>query len=152
MASTIHSTKQKERNPLSATTKTKASTAKAYIENKYSKRRKENTNRKQEWGILAQCMDELNLNSQEQTLIREGILHKEAEQMREKRTTVSVFDFTPLKIIGKGAFGEVRLVRHKDTQEVLALKKMKEEEILHRNQVQHVQTERDILASSDIPG
>lgn len=70
-------------------------------------------------------MNELNLNSQEQILIREEILHTEAGQMREKRKTVSVFDFISLKIIGKGAFGEVRLVRHRHTQEVLALKKMK---------------------------
>lgn len=31
-------------------------------------------------------------------------------------------DFTPIKVIGRGAFGEVQLVRHKSTQKVFAMK------------------------------
>lgn len=31
-------------------------------------------------------------------------------------------DFTLIKVIGRGAFGEVQLVRHKSTQKVYAMK------------------------------
>ncbi len=34
-------------------------------------------------------------------------------------------DFTPLKIIGKGAFGEVRLAKWNKTSEPVAVKKLK---------------------------
>lgn len=34
-------------------------------------------------------------------------------------------DFTPLKIIGKGAFGEVRLCKWLKTAEPVAIKKLK---------------------------
>ena len=38
---------------------------------------------------------------------------------------LSVDDFEPLTIIGRGAFGEVRVVRKKDTGEVFAMKKLR---------------------------
>lgn len=38
-------------------------------------------------------------------------------------------DYELLSIIGRGAFGEVRIVRHRATGEVLAMKKMKKAEM-----------------------
>jgi serine/threonine kinase 38 len=38
---------------------------------------------------------------------------------------ISVKDFIPRKIIGRGAFGEVRVCRDRKTNEVVAIKKMK---------------------------
>lgn len=51
-----------------------------------------------------------------------------------------------MKIIGRGAFGEVRVCRHRKTGEVVAIKKMKKTEMIYKNQVAHVRAERDILA------
>lgn len=51
-----------------------------------------------------------------------------------------------MKIIGRGAFGEVRVCRHKKTGEVVAIKKMKKNEMIYKNQEKHVRAERDILA------
>ena len=36
---------------------------------------------------------------------------KETEFLRLKRSQLGVADFEPIKVIGKGAFGEVRLVQ-----------------------------------------
>ena len=60
-----------------------------------------------------------------------------------------MFDYEPLKIIGRGAFGEVRLCRHKKTDEVVAIKKMKKNEMINKNQEKHVRAERDILSISN---
>lgn len=57
-------------------------------------------------------------------------------------------DFDPLSIIGRGAFGEVRICRYKETGEVVAMKKMKKSEMLYKNQVSHVRAERDILVKA----
>jgi len=57
-----------------------------------------------------------------------------------------VEDFEPLKIIGRGAFGEVRLVRQKSTGEIFAMKKLKKSEMVRRGQVDHVKAERNLLA------
>ena len=62
------------------------------------------------------------------------------------RVKISVRDYEPLKIIGRGAFGEVRVCRDKKTGEIVAIKKMKKNEMVFKNQVAHVRAERDILA------
>jgi serine/threonine kinase 38 len=58
-----------------------------------------------------------------------------------------VRDFEPIAIVGKGAFGEVRVCREKATGQVVAVKKMKKEEMYKKNQIIHVRTEREILKS-----
>ena len=93
-------------------------------------------------------MDKLNLNEQEQEIIKQDILHKEAELNRKARRKISVFDFDPLKIIGRGAFGEVRVCRLKETNEIVAMKKMKKSEMIYKNQVSHVKAERDVLVKA----
>jgi len=70
-------------------------------------------------------MEDMNLSQQEKELIKQEILHKESENYRLQRTKLTVKDFIPRKIIGRGAFGEVRVCRHKQTSEVVAVKKMK---------------------------
>lgn len=58
-------------------------------------------------------------------------------------------DFEPLKVIGRGAFGEVRLVQKKDTGHVYAMKILRKMDMLEKEQVAHVRAERDILVEAD---
>jgi serine/threonine kinase 38 len=41
--------------------------------------------------------------------------------------------------------------RKKDSGEIVAIKKMKKEEMIYKNQVGHVRAERNVLANADIP-
>lgn len=50
-----------------------------------------------------------------------------------RRKKITVKDFEPLQIIGRGAFGEVRICKIKETGEVVAMKKMKKQEMLYKN-------------------
>ena len=52
-----------------------------------------------------------------------------------KRCKLTVTDFIPLKVIGKGAFGEVRLVQKADTGHVYAMKILRKKEMLDKEQV-----------------
>lgn len=61
--------------------------------------------------------------------------------------TVSVKHFKQLKVIGKGSYGKVLLVEKNDTKKMYALKILKKNEILRRNQLQHTLDERRILVS-----
>ena len=45
--------------------------------------------------------------------------------MRQMRKKLSIREFEPLSIIGRGAFGEVRVCRQKTTGNIVAIKKMK---------------------------
>jgi serine/threonine kinase 38 len=71
--------------------------------------------------------------------------------MRVKRQRVTVRDFEPVEIIGRGAFGEVRLCRTRSNGEIVAVKKMKKSEMIYKNQIGHVRAERDILAAANNP-
>jgi len=66
---------------------------------------------------------------------------------REKKLTFS--DFQTVKIIGRGAFGEVRLVRKKDDEKLYALKKMKKAKLLKNDQVAYARQERDLMTMAD---
>merc|ERR1711971_832676 len=74
---------------------------------------------------------------------------RETEYLRMKRAKLGVDDFEPLKVIGKGAFGEVRLVQKVDTGHVYAMKVLRKAEMVEKEQVAHVRAERDILVEVD---
>jgi len=57
----------------------------------------------------------------------------------------SLDSFKMIKVIGKGSFGKVFLVREKQTNEMFALKVLKKDNIIKRNQVEHTKTERSVL-------
>jgi len=64
----------------------------------------------------------------------------------EEKLTVNDFDL--LKIVGKGAFGKVMLVRKKnsaDEGKVYAMKVLKKDVIAAKGQIEHTKSERDIL-------
>jgi serine/threonine kinase 38 len=131
--------------------KDRAESAKAYIESKYQKLNKDESNRKQAFDILHHKMQKLNLSGPEQELIKQDILHKEAELNRKMRKKISTRDFDPLSIIGRGAFGEVRICRHIESGEVVAVKRMKKAEMINKNQVNHIKAEREVLVKAKNP-
>lgn len=58
-------------------------------------------------------------------------------------------DFEVLKIIGRGAFGEVCLVRMKDCDEIYAMKILNKWEMLKRAETACFREERDVLVFGD---
>ncbi|KAF8709076.1 AGC NDR protein kinase, partial [Rhizoctonia solani] len=76
---------------------------------------------------------------------------KESTFLRLRRTKLGLEDFRTVKVIGKGAFGEVRLVQKTDTGKIYAMKTLQKAEMLKRDQLAHVRAERDVLAESDSP-
>ncbi|ROW09143.1 hypothetical protein VPNG_05779 [Cytospora leucostoma] len=76
---------------------------------------------------------------------------QEAKYLRFLRTRNKADDYEVLKLIGKGAFGEVKLVRKKTDGKVYALKSLVKTEMVAGEQVARVRAERDILAESDSP-
>jgi serine/threonine protein kinase len=65
-----------------------------------------------------------------------------------RRMKINIRHFEPHKIIGRGAFGEVRVCRKAKSGDVVAIKKMKKTEMIYKNQVNHVKAERDIMVQS----
>jgi serine/threonine kinase 38 len=91
----------------------------------------------------------------------------EVESRRLRRQKISVSQFETIKLIGKGAFGEVRLCRDLKSGDIVALKVsqytpfcqifiahscpkvLDKSEMRRRNQVMNVRSERNLLAVAD---
>jgi len=83
------------------------------------------------------------------------------EPVAENGKKITVDNFEPLAIIGKGAFGKVRLVRPKNEINspsnisnncgLYAMKSMYKKAMITKNQIGHIRAERDILSLSENP-
>ncbi|KAJ7539678.1 hypothetical protein O6H91_11G105100 [Diphasiastrum complanatum] len=130
-------------------TKQKVAAAKQFIENHYKAQMKNLQDRKERRSSLERKLADANLPEEEQNNFLKDLEKKETEYMRLQRHKMGADDFELLTIIGRGAFGEVRLCREKLTGQVYAMKKLKKSEMLRRGQVEHVKAERNLLAEVD---
>ncbi|KAK9238712.1 kinase-like domain-containing protein [Lipomyces kononenkoae] len=142
-----------ERNPdqFSKITLQRAAAAKLKIENFYQLNVSHAVERNQrrvelENKLATERGSEERKNRQLQNLGR-----KESTFLRLRRTRLVLDDFHTVKVIGKGAFGEVRLVQKKDTGKIYAMKTLLKSEMFKKDQLAHVKAERDVLAGSDSP-
>ncbi|CAF0760983.1 unnamed protein product [Brachionus calyciflorus] len=127
----------------------KVNKAKVMLENYYNNLLQECDEREERYRKLEEQMKAEGLTEQQKNERRQIHAIKETEFLRLKRLKLSYNDFSPLKVIGKGAFGEVRLVQKKDTGHIYAMKILRKKDMLLKEQVAHVRAERDILAEAD---
>ncbi|XP_056115261.1 microtubule-associated serine/threonine-protein kinase 2 isoform X5 [Rhinichthys klamathensis goyatoka] len=72
-------------------------------------------------------------------------------QPQSKTKTPREEDFETIKLISNGAYGAVFLVRHKETRQRFAMKKINKQNLILRNQIQQAFVERDILTFAENP-
>ncbi|KAF7830621.1 serine/threonine-protein kinase tricorner [Senna tora] len=130
-------------------TRQKAAAAKQFIENHYKNHLQGLQDRKERRRALQRRAQEAKISVEEQEEMLRNLERRETEYMWMQRHKIGIDDFDQLTVIGKGAFGEVRLCRSKSTGEVFAMKKLKKSEMLSRGQVEHVRSERNLLAEVD---
>mmetsp|Transcript_7435 Transcript_7435/g.11093 ORF Transcript_7435/g.11093 Transcript_7435/m.11093 type:complete len:636 (-) Transcript_7435:401-2308(-) len=67
------------------------------------------------------------------------------EEAARTRRTINLDAFKIIKVIGKGSFGKVFLVRDKADKVLYAMKVLKKDYIIRKKQVEHTKTERSVL-------
>uniref|UniRef100_A0A673N2V2 non-specific serine/threonine protein kinase n=1 Tax=Sinocyclocheilus rhinocerous TaxID=307959 RepID=A0A673N2V2_9TELE len=142
-------TSQTSCSSMSNHTKERVTMAKVTLENFYSNLISQHEEREMRQQKLEKVMDQEGLGDEEKGLRRSEHARKETEFLRLKRTRLGLEDFESLKVIGRGAFGEVRLVQKKDTGHVYAMKILRKADMLEKEQVGHIRAERDILVEAD---
>ncbi|XP_010556855.1 PREDICTED: serine/threonine-protein kinase tricorner [Tarenaya hassleriana] len=147
--STMANPPKPEGELLSKATKQKVAAAKQYIENHYKEQMKILQERKERRKMLEEKLADADVSEEDQNNLLKFLEKKETEYMRLQRHKMGADDFELLTMIGKGAFGEVRVCREKTTGHVYAMKKLKKSEMLRRGQVEHVKAERNLLAEVD---
>lgn len=81
---------------------------------------------------LEDQMAEMSIPDTDKEKYREVFAKAEADAQRDSRKRLTTDDFEPLALIGKGAFGEVRLVRMRErfSKEIYAMKSMLKEAMI----------------------
>lgn len=124
-------------------TQAKANMAKYYLEREFKNffsRDKQIRLRTQRIRSLSSCqLAEYKLREQQKSV------------KRLTRRTFKVDQFEKIQIIGRGAFGEVWLVRDKVDQHIYAMKVLKKKELIKKNQILNTIVEKDFLVQNDNP-
>ena len=123
--------------------------AKQCLEAKYTRVNKLKEDREMRKQNLRAKMEEMQLDPEKQQEAEALHDRNETEHLRSQRLKLTVQDFDQLDIIGRGAFGEVRLCREKTSSNIYAMKKLKKAEMVLKGQVQHVHAELEVMSEAD---
>ena len=93
------------------------------------------------------------LTESQKGVLRSDLAREEVLAEKESRRKMTTNDFEPLLVIGRGAFGEVTLVRTSTSKsgdgKIYAIKSMKKEHMRQKHQTHHVRAEREALSMAD---
>jgi len=92
-----------------------------------------------------------NMEAEEYDVIRDAPLAAGSSSSTGPRKKISLSQYEIIKVIGKGSFGKVFLVREKSSGTILAMKVLKKDYIIQKNQVEHTKTERNVLGHVNHP-
>ena len=121
--------------------------SKQYIERKYNFKVHKNN-------IMKNIIDKLNLcNIKEEKInqIKKEIYQKEMETYRKAREKLTIKNYESISIIGRGAFGEVHVCKEKKTGAIVAIKKIKKDVLMAKNQILHVRNEQLLMSNVKSP-
>ena len=125
----------------------KVKIAKKYIEHKYNIQAAKNF----EWNGIINRINSLKLCEKEKQKIKKEIYKQEMIKSRKSREKQSIRDYESIAIIGRGAFGEVHVCREKKTGKIYAIKKIKKNIIVLKNQVIHILNEQFFMSRAKSP-
>lgn len=140
----------------------RAERAKAILNSRYTGIRRNQENVKKHKLILEKEMMARNVPEEHKSMLRNRLQKEENEIQKALRRRVTPADYESLAVIGRGAFGEVRLVRRRpqttasgttksdpEAGKIYALKSMKKQMMVMKNQVGHVKAEKNALATAE---
>eukprot|EP00002_Diphylleia_rotans_P020946 TRINITY_DN4074_c0_g1_i1.p1 TRINITY_DN4074_c0_g1~~TRINITY_DN4074_c0_g1_i1.p1 ORF type:complete len:396 (-),score=71.54 TRINITY_DN4074_c0_g1_i1:190-1377(-) len=67
------------------------------------------------------------------------------------KTQVSVDDFQPICVLGRGGFGKVMLVQKRDTERLYAMKSLHKSKLIESDEVEGTKTEKEVLKKINHP-
>ena len=132
---------------ISQRTYDRAKVAKEYIENKYNLKSVLST----KWSDLIQKIQNSNINEHKKQELINKINQIEVQKIRKNREKQTIREYESLKIIGRGAFGEVHVCREIKTGKIYAIKKIKKDVLLQKNQVIHIRSEQQFMSKVKSP-
>ena len=125
----------------------KVTIAKQYITRKYNLKTVKNT----EWNNIIEKINKLNIPDSEKEKVKKEIYNNEMNKSRKLREKQTIREYKSLAIIGRGAFGEVHVCKEIKTGKIVAIKKIKKEILIQKNQIIHIRNEQLIMSKIKSP-
>lgn len=94
---------------------------------------------------------EFQMPSQSELEERKSRATKGTIYSKEKGKQVGLSDFEKIKVIGKGTFGKVYLVRHKGDGNIYAMKSIRKDVMIENDQIESAKMEKQILFQNKHP-
>ena len=132
---------------ISQRTYDKVKIAKEYIENKYNLKSLFSNKLKN----IMQNIQNLNIDEDLKMKIIKEINDIHIQKIRKNREKQTIREYESLKIIGRGAFGEVHVCREIKTGKIYAVKKIKKDVLLKKNQIIHIRSEQQFMSKVKSP-
>lgn len=82
------------------------------------------------------CVDYDHFNPDDPSMVA---IAKELAMISAK---VNIQDFRILKVLGRGSYGKVTLIQHKEEGDLFALKTLRKRKVIKTSQVEHTKSER----------
>jgi len=111
-------------------TKDRSEAAKFYLQKSMQDRRASQEARKARREKLEEALKNSGLPEDKKDLLRKEFLERESKFTREQRAKLDATHFVDIKVIGRGGFAQVKLVRKKDSGQVYAMKMLRKAEVI----------------------
>ena len=121
----------------------KVKIAKEYIERKYNLK----SSKSKELNALVKkifCFSSFEIS-------KEFMLSKFRHEEQKNRRKQTIWDYIIIKIIGRGAFWEIHVYRAIETGEIVAVKKIRKEVLIKKNQIIHIRNEQLFMSKVKSP-
>ncbi|OHT11055.1 AGC family protein kinase [Tritrichomonas foetus] len=135
----------------SRATQVKSDITKHFLEQHFQKVLRESSESKLRHQSFKDQLENSSFSTNEKEVMQNEFNEKESNIKRVKRRYLKQSQFTKIKLIGRGAFGDVWLVRDKEDNQIYAMKIMKKRVLVAKNQILNTLAERDFLTQCENP-
>ena len=90
------------------------------------------TSKRNKTNAIVDKINSLDIYDEEKLKMLSELRHVESEELRKNRTKQTIRDYESIKIIGRGAFGEVHICRVIKTGKIVAIKKIRKEVLIKK--------------------
>lgn len=123
--------------------------AKKYIETMYVKNLTYKDGRRRRQERLEEELERSTLGEKDKLRFRMALRKHETNLLRGKRSKVTKDNFNVISGIGRGAYGHVYLVQHKNNKKYFAMKVITKESVINEKELQRIRIERDIMIAAE---
>lgn len=135
----------------SRASKIKSDITKLYLEQHFQEVFRETSENKKRHKDFRDRLQKGDFSKKEQKSLESAFSKNEANAKRVKRRVLKIDQFEKIKLVGRGAFGDVYVVRDKEDNQIYAMKILYKTELIAKGQILNTLAERDFLTQTDNP-